>query len=128
MAVSLSTLRAKAPILPALLLAVAAVGLAWVIRYQLVEPEKWGTACEMANQALWWCPPRTAFIVFTRGHGFGISALVLAILTLAVSGRHAYRFVLATMLVGGCGLLLYDTAFSATAVLLAGLRAIRLER
>lgn len=118
--------RAKAPIVPALALAVLMVGLAWVIRYKFVEPEYLGNACEAANQALWWCPPRTAFVIFTRGHGFGLTALVLAAATLVVPARLAFRFAVATMVFGGLGLLLYDTALSATAVLFAGLRSVRL--
>lgn len=118
--------RATAPIVPALALAVLMVGLAWVIRYQFVEPEYLGNACEAANQALWWCPPRTAFVIFTRGHGFGLTAIALAAATLLAPARFAFSLAIGTMVFGGLGLLLYDTALSATAVLFAGLRTIRL--
>ncbi|MEO5336070.1 MAG: hypothetical protein H7841_04110 [Magnetospirillum sp. WYHS-4] len=127
MAAPLARLRAEAPILLALLVVAATAALAWVVRYQFVEPETLGNACEAANQGLWWCSWRTGFIVFTKWRGFGIGAGILAVLAVMAPPRLAFRFVVAAMVAGGMGLLLYDTAYAATAVLFAGLRAVRLQ-
>ncbi len=93
----------------------------YAVRYGLVEPEKFGAACEKAGP--WWCTPRTAFIVFTEWNGFGWLSLALAALAVGLTvaagrtqGQRIHAIAMATMLTGGAGLVLYNSTFSSVAV------------
>ncbi|MEK9752602.1 MAG: hypothetical protein VW338_05240 [Rhodospirillaceae bacterium] len=116
--------------LPGIALATLAYVCGYAVRYGLVEPERFGAACEKAGP--WWCAPRTGFIVFTHWNGFGWAGLAIAALGVGLALRAARRdgrlggttpavhaLAMAAMAVGGAGLVLYNSAFSAVAVVAA---------
>lgn len=104
-----------------LLLCAGAYIMGYAVRYRLVEPEAMGAACERGDP--WWCGLRTGFIVFTQWNGFGWAALALAVLALAmaVAGRPASMrgLALASLAIGGFGLILYNASMAAVAVVVA---------
>lgn len=112
--------RGTAP-LAGLLLCAAAYLVGYAVRYRLVEPEAMGAACERGDP--WWCGPRTGFIMFTEWNGFGWVALALVALAVAaaVAGRPAAMRILAlaSLAVGGFGLILYNATMAAAAVVVA---------
>ncbi len=109
--------------LPGLIAAALAGAAGYAVRYGLVEPEKFGAACERAGP--WWCVPRTAFIVFTEWNGFGWLSVALAAIGIAAmlrAGRATvgvHVLALGAMLTGGAGLILYNATFSSIAVVAA---------
>lgn len=108
-------------------LCAASFGLGYWIRYDFVEPEIMGAACERGNP--WWCPLRTGFIMFTQLNGFGWLALLLAVGgVLALIGRRAgLAWVLAfvALIVAGFGMILYNNTMSTPAAVIALLCLIR---
>lgn len=106
-----------------ILLCAASAAAGYVLRYQFVEPEAMGAACERAR--LWWCPLRTGFIVFTEWRGLGWLALALAAMALlAASTRHVERarlWAAPTLVAAGFGMILYNATLSAPAAVLATL-------
>jgi hypothetical protein len=105
----------------------AAFGIGYAIRYQFVEPEAMGAACERGKP--WWCPLRTGFIMFTEWNGFGWLALALglvAIISLARGRNGAARWIaLAGLVAAGLGLILYNNTMSVPAAILAMVCLIR---
>jgi hypothetical protein len=109
-----------------LIAALVCGGLGWVVRYLWIEPAEMGAACERAN--LWWCPLRLNFIYFHQAYGMAWGALVLAGLAVVLPRRFAPPAVIAAMIVAGLGLVLYNTAGAAVALVIALVRAAWLDR
>ena len=99
----------------------------YFIRYQFVEPEAMGAACERGNP--WWCPLRTGFIMFTEWGGFGwlsMALAVIAVVALARRGVAAARWIAIIALVAaGLGMILYNNTMSTPAAILALICLIR---
>jgi len=116
--------------LAGLLLCAAAYIVGYAVRYRLVEPEAMGAACERGDP--WWCGLRTSFIMFTQWNGFGWAALALVVLAVlaAAAGRPAAMraLALASLLIGGFGLILYNATMAAAAVVVALLCLARRQR
>lgn len=110
-----------------LLACAAAFGIGYAIRYQFVEPEAMGAACERGNP--WWCPLRTGFIMFTEWNGFGWLALAMAICavaTLAAGRRGGARWIaFLGLITAGLGMILYNNTMSVPAAILALICLIR---
>jgi len=123
----LRTMFLRAPVLGALAIAAAAAAIGWFLRYVLVEPEALGTLCRAAGAPIW-CWPRTGLIVATQFNGFGLAGIALAAASFVARGRVAWGLVIAAMILGGAGLYLYNTTMASGAVLLALLRAARLDQ
>jgi hypothetical protein len=122
-----AALWGEASSLGGVLACVLAYGAGTLIRYQFVEPEVLGAACERTQP--WWCPIRTGFIIFTQWKGFGWLALLLAISAAValVRGRRAWshRMGFAAMIVAGFGMILYNATMSVPAAILALICLIR---
>lgn len=99
----------------------------YVIRYQFVEPEAMGAACERGDP--WWCPLRTGFIMFTEMNGFGWLSLLLAVVAvvlLARGGARGARWIaVIAMIAAGLGMILYNNTMSVPAAILALICLIR---
>jgi hypothetical protein len=99
----------------------------YLIRYEFVEPEAMGAACERTKP--WWCPFRTGFIMFTEWNGFGWLSLILALAAVAalVRGRPggARGLAFAGMVSAGLGMILYNNTMSVPAAILALICLIR---
>lgn len=104
-----------------------AYGAGYLIRYQVVEPEVLGAACERAQP--WWCPVRTGFIIFTQWQGFSWLAVLLAIGAAVALGRGSRawsrRMGFAAMTIAGLGMILYNATLSVPAAVLALICLIR---
>jgi hypothetical protein len=102
----------------------AALG-GWCVRYWFYEPDIFGAICYAENP--WWCIFRTIIAVETRNFGTGWTSLGLAAIALIriARGRSGTGFAYAALVVGGIGLILYDTTLSAPAVLIALLSLVR---
>lgn len=99
----------------------------YAVRYQFVEPEAMGAACERGNP--WWCPLRTGFIMFTEWGGFGWLAMALAVVAIGVlakGGAATARWIAVIALVAaGLGMILYNNTMSVPAAILALICLIR---
>ena len=99
----------------------------YFIRYQFVEPEAMGAACERGNP--WWCPLRTGFIMFTEMNGFGWLSLLLAVVAAVVlargSARTARWMAVIALIAAGLGMILYNNTMSVPAAILALICLIR---
>lgn len=98
------------------LLAVAAVVAAYVLRYRFIEPEALGAACYGGGP--WWCAPRAALIAATEVNGFGWLSLALVAAALLLP-RGAPLSAHLALAIGGSGLILYNASVSAVAVVAA---------
>ncbi|MGE0667907.1 MAG: hypothetical protein AB7O49_15230 [Sphingomonadales bacterium] len=105
----------------------ASFGAGYVIRYEFVEPEAMGAACERGNP--WWCPLRTGFIMFTEWGGFGWLSMALAVVAVIALARRsvaASRWIAVIALVAaGLGMILYNNTMSVPAAILALICLIR---
>lgn len=99
----------------------------YVIRYNFVEPEAMGAACERGNP--WWCPLRTGFIMFTEMGGFGWLSLLLAVIAIAVLAKGGVKgarwIAVMAMIAAGLGMILYNNTMSVPAAILALICLIR---
>jgi hypothetical protein len=96
------------------LIAAAALGYGFVMRYGLVENSSIGIACG-ATRATWICASRNTAISLFTPQAFGGIALVAALLNLLRPSIALWAITLAT---GGAGIVLYNTALSALAAAL----------
>jgi hypothetical protein len=121
----IARLFTKTPALAGVLIAIAAALVGWCIRYWFYEPDIFGAICY--SEKPWWCIFRTFIAVETRNYGGGWTAMALAIIALIQisRGRRANGLAYAALVIGGIGLILYDTTLSAPAVLLAVLSLVR---
>ncbi|MBI1181918.1 MAG: hypothetical protein GC201_15340 [Alphaproteobacteria bacterium] len=117
----IAALWGEARTLGGVLLCAVCYGAGDLIRYQFVEPEAMGAACERGHP--WWCPVRTGFIMFTEWNGFGWLALALALGAAAslVRGRVAVgrRLAVTALFFGGFGMILYNASMSIPAGIIA---------
>jgi hypothetical protein len=113
------------PVLAGILICVIAALFGWCVRYWFYEPDIFGAICYA--QKPWWCIFRTFIAVETRHYGGGWTATALALIALLqiARGRRANGFAYAALVIGGIGLILYDTTLSAPAVLIAALSLVR---
>ena len=95
------------------------------IRYWFYEPETFGSICYYEYP--WWCVFRTFIAVESKYFGLGWTATTLATIGLVriAMGRRPHGFAYAALVIGGIGLILYDTTMSAPAVLFAALSLVR---
>lgn len=118
----------EVPILGALLLAAVGFAVGWVLRYQWIEPVAIGILCDEAANAPLWCGPRTALIVSAQsGPGRALVAGLAALLWL-VRGDAARRLGFLVLFLAGFGLIFYNTGPAVIALVMGGLRLIRLEK
>lgn len=101
----------------------------YAIRYDFVEPEALGAACERGHP--WWCPLRTGFIMFTEWNGFGWLSLVVAVLSAVSLARRsvgaARWLAFAALVLAGLGMILYNNSMSTPAAILALICLIRVR-
>lgn len=107
--------------LVATVIAAGAIGLGLVIRYGFLEQQAMNEACWAAT-APWWCAPRQALGTLIHVKAIGLASLVAAALAVAFGWR---AFVLGALVLGGLGLVLYNTDFAAVGFAVGALRAIR---
>jgi len=118
---SRSRFRALQP-LPGVALAAVMAVIATRLRYDFIEPERLGAACEKAGP--WWCGARRTLIMATEWNVVGGVALALAGLAAWGYFRHGRDPVfqaLAALAVGGLGIVIYNATFSALAIVIAAL-------
>ena len=96
----------------------------WYARYFVIEPVALHATCGAVVRPEW-CATRDDFIALTFSGAPGMTAVGLAAAGWVFRGRLAAACVIAALLVGGATLVLYDTAWAATAVLAALLRLVR---
>lgn len=99
----------------------AAAGAALVLRFYGIEPARLGQACQ-EQSAPWWCVPRQAIVDVLYFRVWGVVALAVALYGL---WRGSARAAATGALLGAAGLVLYNADFSAVALLLGLLRAVR---
>ena len=104
--------KRQAGCLAAIALAALAYGL--FMRYRVIEQSAVGIACD-GGGANWLCANRRTAIALFTPQVFGIVALGAALLNLF---RPSVVFWALTLLAGGAGIVLYNTALSALAVAL----------
>ena len=95
-------------------IAAAALAYGFATRYRLIEQSAVGIACEGGDTS-WLCANRRAAIALFTPQAFGIAALGAAVLNLL---RPSVVFWALALLAGGAGIVLYNTALSATAIAL----------
>ncbi len=96
------------------ILAAAALGSGFYVRYQLVEQSAIGIACE-SGAGTWACSVRRLAIALFNPSAFGWTALAAGALNLLHPSVVLFGIALAA---GGIGIVLYNTALSALAVAL----------
>lgn len=107
------------PALLAIVVAALAACVGAAIRYQFYEPDIFGAICYAENP--WWCVFRSAIAVASKHYGLGWTASLLT----AIAGWRIYRggsanaLLWIAIVLGGCGMILYDATVSTPAVLLA---------
>lgn len=114
-----------APAVAGVVICIAAALLGAAIRYLFYEPDIFGAICYYEYP--WWCVFRTFIAVESKYFGLGWTATTLAVIGLVriAMGRRPHGFAYATLVIGGIGLILYDTTMSAPAVLFAALSLVR---
>ena len=119
----------EVPILGALLLAAAGFAVGWLLRYQWIEPVAIGILCDEAANAPLWCGSRTGLIVSAQSApGRTLVAGLAALLWLVRGETAARRFGLFVLFLAGFGLIFYNAGPAVIALVVAGLRLIRLEK
>jgi hypothetical protein len=98
------------------ILALLAGVVATRLRYDFIEPEALGAACQSGTP--WWCAPRTALIVLTQWNLFGTLAIAAAVAALLpLPGRVLLAH--AALCIAGAGVVLYNASYCAAALVLA---------
>ena len=115
----------KAPVVAGVIVCFVAAIAGACIRYWFYEPDIFGAICY--SEKPWWCIFRTFIAVETRHYGAGWTAMALAAFAFVqiARGKRADGFAFTALVIGGIGLILYDTTLSAPAVLLAALSLVR---
>lgn len=107
------------PALAAIVIAALSACVGAAIRYQFYEPDIFGAICYAEKP--WWCVFRSFIAIASKHYGFGWTAIVLV----AVAGLRIYAskpanaLLWIAILLGGCGMILYDATVSTPAVLVA---------
>ena len=102
---------------------IGAVCVALYVRYRIIEESSVGLACE-AGLRTWQCEVRRGAMLLFNNSVFGYVALVAAALNLM---RPSIVLFLLSLLAGGTGVVLYNTALSALALALLILSLARPE-
>ncbi len=107
------------PALLAIIVAALAACVGAAIRYQFYEPDTFGAICYAENP--WWCIFRTAIAVASKNYGLGWTATLLTAIAAwrIYKGQAANALLWIAIVLGGCGMILYDATVSTPAVLLA---------
>ena len=107
------------PALLAVIVAALAACIGAAIRYQFYEPDTFGAICYAENP--WWCIFRTSIAVASKNYGLGWTATVLTAIAAwrIYTGKPANALLWIAIVLGGCGMILYDATVSTPAVLLA---------
>lgn len=103
-----------------------AAAAAYAIRYGVVEPPAMGEICN-APAAPMWCVLRSGLNAVTSIYALGYAALALAAAAILTPPKIARRLIIAAALLGGMGLILFNPAQAAPALLLALLRGALLD-
>lgn len=123
-----TALRPPSNRLPVLgvMLGLAAFGLGWLLRYQLIEPAEIGAFCDGGGGPLW-CTARLYLIVATEWGLIGWAAFACGALSLLFASRTEGppKGVFAALVLGGAGLILYNATPAAFGVVLALIALIR---
>lgn len=106
----------------ALLVAIAGIAIAAVIRYLAIEPDAVARVCTAMGKQPWWCGVHRATVITFQSGILGVVSLASA--AFAVFGGRSLFVMLATGF-GGAGLILYSAGPAAVAVVLGLLRALR---
>jgi glucan 1,3-beta-glucosidase len=119
MASATTTLFRGNPALLAIIVAALAACVGAAIRYQFYEPDIFGAICYAEKP--WWCVFRSFIAVASKNYGFGWTAILLV--TIAswriYTGKSANVLLWIAIVLGGCGMILYDATVSTPAVLIA---------
>jgi hypothetical protein len=115
----------ESPALAAVLIAILAALAGAGIRYGFYEPDTFGAICYAEKP--WWCVFRTFIAVASKYSGFGWVALALAVIAAlrSFTRRPAQGLAYGAIVIGGLGLILYDTTVSTPAVLIATILLVR---
>ena len=105
----------------ALLLAAAAVAVAYAVRLGLVEPPQTAWACQAVTPP-WWCPLWMVAVESLRFGVIGFAALACGLMAALRGGR---RLALAAVGLGAAGLVLYGPEPAAGGALLGALTLLR---
>jgi len=108
------------------LVAGVAVGAAYGVRYGVVEPPAMGEICNAPTAPIW-CGLRSGLNAVTSIYALGYCALALAVTAIVTPPKVARILIIAAGVLGGMGLILFNPAQSAPALLLALLRGARLD-
>jgi len=95
-------------------LALAALGCGFYVRYLMIEQTAVGIACE-TGQSSWTCSIRRAALAMFNASAFGWTALTAALLNLI---RPSIVLCTIALAAGGIGIVLYNVALSSLAVVL----------
>jgi hypothetical protein len=99
--------------------------LGWYGRYHVIEPDHLHALCNVAVPAAG-CAARSLLIDVTFRGTFGFAAVACGAVAWVLRGRPAGAMATLGLLVGGLGLFLFDTAWSASGVLCILLRLPRI--
>jgi hypothetical protein len=121
MAFDLTSLRLSPVMRRALLFGALALGLGWLLRYQVIEPRSIGQMCGGVGTP-WWCPLRTGLIKAHEWYVYGGAALACAG---AAWWRDDARWAIAGVACAAVGLVAYNTELAAAGLLLALLKLLR---
>jgi hypothetical protein len=99
----------------------AAIGLAYLARFSLIEPAHMEPQCLLAA-AHWQCVVRQGIIAAFAHNGLGLAATLLALLAMF---SRSFAVTLLALAAAGAGLALYCASWCAPALWLAGLAAVR---
>ena len=107
------------PALLAIIVAALAACVGGEIRYQFYEPDIFGAICYEQNP--WWCVFRSAIAVASKNYGLGWTSMLLIAVAgwRLYSGKSANALLWVPIVLGGCGMILYDATVSTPAVLIA---------
>src|SRR6185436_20158901 len=95
-------------------IAAAALGCGFYVRYRLIEQSSVGIACQGGSQDFA-CSIRSAAIMLFTPSAFGFTALAAALLNL---WRPSFVLIAPALLAAGIGIVLYNVALSALALAL----------
>lgn len=107
------------PALLAIVVAALAACMGAAIRYQFYEPDTFGAICYAENP--WWCVFRSAIAIASKHYGLGWTAILLTAIAAwrIYAGKPANALLWIAIVLGGCGMILYDATVSTPAVLMA---------
>jgi hypothetical protein len=123
--VAMTRLFRTNPAVLAVIVAALAACAGAAIRYQFYEPDIFGAICYAEKP--WWCVFRSFIAVASKNSGFGWTATLLVAIAgwRIYAGKSANALLWAALIIGGCGMILYDATVSTPAVLVATILLVR---